>query len=74
MVWTERILPNGEGALEERLGLGVAALVLVHLGQVAERRRDIGVVWTERLLPNGEGTLEERLGLGVAALDSVQFG
>ena len=61
-------------ALVERLGLGVAALGLVQLGQVVERLCDIGVVGAQRLLVDRQRALIERLGLGVAALVLVQQG
>ena len=70
----QRLLADGEAALEERLGLGVAALVLVQPGQVVERGAHVGVVGPQRLLADGEAALVERLGLGVAALGPVQPG
>ena len=68
MVGAQRLLADGERALVERLGLGVAALGAIELGQVVERGADIGVVGAQRLLADGERALVERLGLGVAAL------
>ena len=70
MLGAERLLPDRERALIERLGLGVAALGIVEHGQVVEARRHLGMLGAERLLPNGERALIERLGLGVAALGS----
>ena len=60
--------------LIERLGLGVAALGSVQVGQVVERGADVGVVGPQRLLTDREAALVERLGLGVAALGLVQLG
>ena len=74
MVGAERLLRDRQRALEERLGVGVAALGSVQLGQVVERDGDIGVVGAERLLADRQRALEERLGVGVAALGSVQLG
>ena len=68
VVGAQRLLADGERALVERLGLGVAALGAVERGQVVERGADIGVVGAQRLLADGERALVERLGLGVAAL------
>ena len=52
MLWSERRLTYGDGALVERLGLGIAALGLIQLGQVVEASRDFGMLRPERLLPD----------------------
>ena len=67
MVGAERLLADGQGALEERLGLGVVALRTVQLRQVVEAGGGVGMVGAERLLADGQGALVERLGLGVLA-------
>jgi hypothetical protein len=41
---------NGRGALVQRLGLSVAALVPVELDEVVERGNEVGVVRSKRLL------------------------
>ena len=57
MVGPQRLLRDGEAALVQRLGLGVAALALIQRGQVVQRRADIGVVGAQRLLADGEARL-----------------
>ena len=70
MVGTEGLLADGDGAPVEGLGLGVAAGVLVELGEVVERSGEVGVIGAEGLLADGDGALVEWLGLapGGAAL------
>jgi len=68
VIGAQRLLADGEAALIQRLGLGVAALGTVQPGQVVERGTDGGVVGAQRLLADGEAALIQRLGLGVAAL------
>ena len=68
MLGAEGLLVDGEGAAEERLGLRIAAGVLVEPGQVVEPCGDVGVLGAEGLLADGEGAPEERLGLRIAAL------
>ena len=68
VVCAERLLPDRQRALVERLGVGVLALVLVHDGQVVEGRGHVGVVCAERLLLDRQRALVERLGVGVLAL------
>ena len=72
MVGTERLLADRQRALVERLGLGVAALVLVQLRQIVQAVATSGMVGTERLLVDRQRALVERLGLGVAALVAVE--
>jgi hypothetical protein len=55
----------------ERLGLGVAALGAIELGEVVEGSADVGVVGAQRLLVDGQRALVERLGLGVATLGLI---
>ena len=68
MIGTEGFLRDGQRALVERLGLGVAALSLVEQSEVVQRPRDIGMIGTERLLVDRQRSLVERLGVGVATL------
>ena len=67
MLGAEGLLADGERALVERLGLGVAAGVPVEQAQVVERVGDVGMLGAEGLLVDGERALVQRLGLGVAA-------
>ena len=68
---TQGFLPDGEGALIERLGLGVLTLVVIQRRQVVEARGHEGCFRPQGLLLDGEGALIERPGLGVLALSSV---
>ena len=68
MVGAERLLPDRQGALEERPGCGEVALVLKQHGEVVEARRRIGMVGAERPLADRQGALEERSGAGKIAL------
>ena len=58
MVWSERLLENGQCPLVEPLCLSVTALNLVEDGEVIEVRRDIGMLGTQRLLVDGQRPLE----------------
>ena len=71
VVGAQLFLINSQRTFEERLGLGITALVLVHPGQVVEFDADYLVVGAP-LLVNSQCALEERLGLGVATLGVVQ--
>ena len=57
MVGAERLLVDRERALVQRLGLGIAALVVVQLGEVVEVDADIRVVGAERLLVDRQRAL-----------------
>lgn len=57
----EDLLSNGQGTLQQRLDLGVAVLVGVEPGQVAEADGHVRVLGAERLLPDRQGALVERL-------------
>ena len=74
MVGTQRLLEDGQAALVQRLGFGVAALVAMELSQVVERYSDIGVVGSQRLLQDRDRALQQRLGLGGAVLVAIQHG
>jgi hypothetical protein len=58
VVGSQRLFLDSECALEERLGLGVAALRAVVLGEVVEGLSDVGVLGAERLLADGKRTLK----------------
>ena len=75
MLGPQRLLADGEAALEERLGLGVAALGLVKQGEVVERRLPVMVCSGPSAFSRmARLRLYKRLGLGVAALLLVQPG
>ena len=83
MVGTHRLLQDGHAALVERLGLGVAALRQMEMGEIVERdghRRVIGPVEAlgerERLLCDGLSLAElagliELIDLGVESAQLV---
>ena len=68
VVGPQRLLADGQAALVERLGLGVAALVPIQLGQIVERSANIGWSGPSAFSRMARLRLIERLGLGVAAL------
>jgi hypothetical protein len=71
MLGPQRFLPDREPALEERLGVRVATLVLIVLREVAEAGGDVGMLGPQRLLPDRERAFVERFGVGVASLGRV---
>ena len=54
MLGAEGLLADGERALEQRLGLGVAAGVSVEQAQVVERGGEVGMLGAEGPLADGE--------------------
>ena len=73
MIGAEGFFTNGEAALVERLGVGIAALAVVKRGQVVERRGDIGVVGAEGFFADGEAALRQGDGLSVLSF-ALEFG
>ena len=73
-VANESTSPDGERAAVQRLGLGIAALGVIQLGQVVEEQPNIGMVGIKCLFGDGERTLKGRLRLGITALGIVQQG
>src|SRR4051812_2905414 len=57
MVRWQALLEDRDGALEERLGLGVAVGGLVEPGEVVEPGGEVRMVRPERLLADGQGAL-----------------
>ena len=68
----ERLFADIEGALQQRLGLGVAALQAIQITKVIEHPGNVGVIGTERLLIDGKGARQLRLGLTVPTLGTVE--
>ena len=68
MIRAEGLLPYGQRALVERLGLRVLALCVVQPRQIVQARGHIGMIRAEGLLPDRQRALVERLGLRVLAL------
>ena len=50
--------------LVQRLGIGIAALVLVQRSQIVQGGRDLGIVGTEDFLYNCQRPLEQRFRIG----------
>src|SRR5262249_35876629 len=73
MVGAERLLVDCERALQQRLGLGIVALLLRRQGEAVEDCTDAQMVGAERLLLDRERALGERLGIGIAALIAIEL-
>ena len=73
MIGTERFFADRQRALVERLGVGIAALVVVKHRQIVQRLRDIGMIGTKRLFSDRQRALVERLGVGIATLLLVKL-
>jgi hypothetical protein len=73
MLWSESMFVDGEGPLQQGLGLLVLPLVLIEQSQVVEAGGRVGVQWSQLLLVDGQGAHQQRLGLLVLALCSVEF-
>ena len=70
MIGTERLFPDRQRALVERLGIGIATLGVVKPRQIVQRHGDIGMIGTKRLFLIASAALVERLGIGIATLVS----
>ena len=57
----------------QRLGLGVAALPLIEIGQIVQRARHVGMVAAQHFFADRQRAPDQRLGLGIAALDLVDL-
>ena len=62
MIVTKDLFPDGQGALVERLGLLVLALVPVEDCQVVEQGIGVGIIAPVHSFPNGERASHEWLG------------
>jgi hypothetical protein len=60
VVGAERLLFDRDRALEKRLGLGVAALVLIKQGEVVKVSADVRVAGAERFFIDRQCALVER--------------
>ncbi len=72
MVASERLFPNRQRTLVERLRLGETALGSVEVREVVERLRNVGMGSTERVFPDRKRTFEERLRLSETTLVRVE--
>ena len=68
MAVAEDLAAELQGLLIERLGLAIAPLALVELGQVVHAGEGIGVLLAEHLAAELQGLVIERLGLAIAPL------
>src|SRR2546426_748525 len=71
--WAQVLLPDRHHSLVERLGLGVLALSVVELRQVAKTCGRVGVLGPAGFLLDRQRPLVERLSLGIFALSAVKL-
>ncbi len=74
VIGAERLLADGQRALQKRRGALVGALVVTEPGEVVQRVGDIGVTGVERLLPDGQRALVMRCGALLGALGVIERG
>src|SRR5207245_753579 len=74
MVGAERLFPNRQGALVERLGFGIVAFLPIELRQIVEAVRNIRMVGAQRLVADRQRAFVERLSFGVKVLGPVELG
>lgn len=72
MVWYQAVLQDPQRAFEERLRIGVSALVAVEQCQVVDDRGEFRMIRPEGFLVYADRAFEERFSLGVAALVLVE--
>src|SRR5215510_14571532 len=72
MTGVQFLLPNLECASEKRLGIGIAALCLIEIGEVVETGGKLGVLRSYIFLADGKCALEELLSI-VVTCKSVQI-
>jgi hypothetical protein len=73
MIRPQHLLGDAEAALQERLGLGVASLVLVQQGKVVECLPHVGMIGPERVLANSEHPFDDLGRLGILARPIQSF-
>src|SRR4051795_13063668 len=71
MARAERMLPDCQCSLEERLSLFVFALVLINERQAVEFQSDLRVIRTKRLFADDQRALVQSLRLPILALVSI---
>ena len=74
MLAPETLLRDLHRLLEERLDLGILALVAVQLGEVVQALGKFGIVRAQDLLRDRHCAVKERLGLGILPLRRVDHG
>ena len=72
MIAPEHFFADRQRPLDQRLGLGIAALDLVDLAEIVQQGRDRGMLRTGRFLVDRKRPLEQRLGIGMAVLFLVK--
>src|SRR5215470_12023807 len=73
MIGADRLLMDRQRSLEERLGIGVAPLVVVEESQIVKLCYEIGILSTAQILVDHEQALSERNRIGVFALTIKLF-
>ena len=72
MQWSQLLLADLKGSLEQRLGLLILPLDIVKTCQVVEAPRCVGMIRSQLLLADGQDALVQRLGLFVLVLNIVE--
>jgi len=67
MVWPKRFFRQHQRPLEQRLGLGIAALPLIERGEVVQLRCDRRRIEADRFLHDRDRALVQGFGIGVPA-------
>src|SRR4030095_7495702 len=73
VIWSQRLLPDVQRALKQRLSLCIVADSIKKGPEIVERNSEIRRARTHGLLPDGQSTLIERLCLCVLASLEVEF-
>ena len=68
MIGTERLFPDRQRALVERLGFGIATLRRRKAPPDCSAIRDIRMIGTKHFFSDRQRALIERLGIGIATL------
>ena len=74
VIGAERLLPDGQRALEERSGALIGALGVIEPGEVVQRVGHVGVIGAECLLADGQRALIKRSGALIGALGVIECG
>jgi hypothetical protein len=74
LILVQRLLQDRAAGCVKGLGVRVASLRMVHLGQVAERDANVGVLGAKGLMENLEIVLKKGVGFCEAALGFAQTG
>ena len=69
---SQGLFANCQGTLMERIGFGVAPLVIVEQRQVDETVGHVRVLRPQGLFADRQGALKERFGFGVTTLSHIE--